>query len=82
MKIELLEVTPQCTKDCKFEPRPVPGAVHYPRRWECITHGYPLEKHSVFITSQSELEKQNDYVTEIASPADVIEIGGKEVSLY
>jgi len=71
-----------CNEDCLYVLKPVPGSEKYPRRWECREHGYPTERHSAFITSQSELERPNDYVSEIASPADVIEIGGKEVSLY
>jgi len=71
-----------CECGAPFTLEPVPGAQQFPKRKICTVHGYPSEKHSAFITSQSELEKQNDYVTEIASPADVIEIGGKEVSLY
>ena len=74
--------TKECTEGCELAIGPVPGSNGWPRRLACSVHGYPSEKHSAFITSQSELEKQNDYVTEIASPADVIEIGGKEVSLY
>jgi len=75
--------TSQCTDRCELSLRPVPGAKLWPRRLVCEQHGYPGEKRTSFSTSQSEdLDRPNDYVSEIASPADVIEIGGKEVSLY
>jgi len=75
--------TVDCTDQCELKIEPVPGAKHYPRRTICPIHGWPREARSGF-TSQSELDRDrpNDYVSEIASPADVIEIGGKEVSLY
>jgi len=74
--------TSECTDQCELKIEPVPGSKRWPRRLSCPTHGHPFEKHSKFVTSQSELEKPNNYTTEVASPADVIEIGGKEVSLY
>lgn len=75
--------TSECTDQCELKIEPIPGARNFPRRTVCPIHGYPSEKHSKFnITSQSEPEKYNNYVMEIASPADVIEIGGKEISIY
>lgn len=58
---------------CKTEliPEPVPGAAHYPRRLVCPLHGYPRENPKSWIAG-TETEKPNDYLTEVASPADLI----------
>jgi hypothetical protein len=74
--------THQCTDDCELILEPVPGADAWPRRLLCQTHGYPGERRNETIPNTAELEKRNNYVEEIASPADVYEIGGKEVSQY
>lgn len=74
--------TRKCTDDCQLKLEPVPGAVQWPQRLVCETHGYPVERTYAEISSLSEQEKPNNYVQEIASPADVYELGGKEVSQY
>jgi hypothetical protein len=74
--------TQKCTDDCFLVLEPVPGAIHWPRRLICERHGYPGEQTYSSVCSDSEQEKPNNYVEEIASPADVREVGGKEVSQY
>lgn len=75
--------TSQCNPKCDLTLRPVPGAHQWPRRLECKIHGYPSESHArSSISSKPEIDPPNHYVEEIASPADVHEIGGKEVSQY
>lgn len=50
---------------------PVPGAVQFPKRLSCPSHGYPKER-STFLVAGTEQDKPNDYLTELASPADII----------
>jgi hypothetical protein len=74
--------TQQCTDSCELFLEPVPGATHWPRRLVCKNHGYPKDRTYSAISSESEQEHPNVYTSEIASPADVREVGGKEVSQY
>jgi hypothetical protein len=75
--------TTDCDDACNLVLRPVPGATNWPRRLECEQHGYPAEKRSsLFKNAPVESEKPNDYVTEVASPADLVEIGDTVVSQY
>jgi len=74
--------TRDCTEKCELQLRPVPGAIAWPRRLECVTHGYPGEKSQPSLSSVPEQEKRNNYIEEVASPADVYEVGGHEVSQY
>jgi hypothetical protein len=75
--------TSDCTDDCELILEAVPGANQWPRRLICQTHGYPQERRTGFGASVTpEPEKRNNYVEEVASPADVFEVGGKEVSQY
>lgn len=74
--------TADCSRDCILVLNPVPGANSWPRRLECETHGYPGEKRSNFASPSSDVDKPNDYVTEIASPADLVEQGDNIVSQY
>jgi len=74
--------TQKCTDDCELTLKPVVGADQWPRALVCKNHGYPGERTYSDIRSESEQDPPNEYVTEIASPADVYEIGGKEVSQY
>lgn len=75
--------TRKCTDECELILEAVPGATHWPRRLICESHGYPGESHArSSISSKPEIDPPNDYVQEVASPADVQEIGGKEVSQY
>lgn len=78
-----MKYTPNCTEDCELILEPVPGAAQWPKRLICETHGYPTERHSSFSApKQAELEKPNNYTHEVASPADIVEVAGNEVSLY
>lgn len=78
-----MKYTQQCSEDCQLTVEPVPGAKHWPKRVVCRVHGYPNEPRSGFSAAkQAEVEKPNHYIQEIASPADVIEIAGNEISLY
>lgn len=46
----------------ELQPRPVPGALHYPKRLECPLHGYMQEKRSGFeVSPEAEAEKPNRY---------------------
>jgi hypothetical protein len=74
--------TSECTDDCKLILEPVPGANQWPRRLVCERHGYPQERRTNLAASAPDQEKPNNYIEEIASPADVHEVGGKEVSQY
>lgn len=74
--------TRNCKEDCELILNPVPGAKSWPRRLVCERHGYPGEQAQPTLAAHPEAESPNDYVREIASPADVFEIGGKEVSQY
>jgi hypothetical protein len=74
--------TPDCSEDCSLVLRPVPGAQQWPRRLECETHGYPQEKKSSLVVNSNDPEKPNDYVSEVASPADVFEVGKNSFSQY
>ena len=74
--------TRKCTDLCELTLEPVPGSVQWPRRLVCKNHGYPTERNQAAISSESEQEKPNNYILEVASPADVYEVGGKEVSQY
>ena len=74
--------TNECTDNCVLSLRPVPGALRYPRRSQCEQHGYAGERRSSLKTESSEADKPNHYLTEIASPADVREVGGNLVSQY
>ena len=76
--------TSSCTESCQLVLMPVPGAVSWPRRLECTSHGYPTEasRRIGSLSEHTDFDKPNDYVTEIASPADVIEIGEDLVSQY
>ena len=64
--------TPDCTEHCTFTLEPVPGANQWPRRLSCKQHGYPRER-TTFTVGAPEPEKPNLYLTEVASPADVLE---------
>lgn len=74
--------TPNCNSECELVLETVPGAQTWPRRLICKIHGYPGERTNPTLTPNPETEPPNDYVQEIASPADVYEVGGKEVSQY
>jgi len=74
--------TQKCDDSCELFLEPVVGAVAWPRRLSCRAHGYPGERTYSDISSLSEQEKPNNYLSEVASPADVREVGGKEVSQY
>lgn len=74
--------TRNCGEECKLVLEPVPGATRWPKRIICTLHGYPGERRSSLVVGAFELEKPNDYVTEIAAPADIQEIGGSQVSVY
>jgi len=74
--------TQKCTDSCELILEAVPGSIRWPRRLICELHGYPNERNNIAISPDSEQEKPNNYVEEIASPADVREVGGKEVSQY
>lgn len=56
----------------------VPGAKNYPRRLACPEHGYYIEKRSGLKASTIDADRPNDYLNEIASPADVLEISQGE----
>jgi len=74
--------TSECTPRCDLTLRPVPGAEQWPRRLECREHGYPGERRSKMVSNPTDTDKPNDYATEVASPADIQEIGGNQVSVY
>jgi hypothetical protein len=74
--------TSECLESCELTLKPVPGAENWPRRLECRTHGYPQERRTNTIAAVSESEKPNVYASEVASPADIIQIGGNEISTY
>jgi len=65
-----------CRESCILEMCPVPGAQHWPRRLECLEHGYPGEARSRLTNTSTDPEKPNNYVLETASPADIIEQEG------
>lgn len=74
--------TSECGEACELTLKPVPGANLWPRRLECRAHGFPQERRTNTIAASPEREKPNDYVSEIAAPADIQEIGGSQVSVY
>ena len=74
--------TQECKETCRLMLEPVPGATHYPKRLVCAEHGYPGERRYKLVAGTPDPDKPNDYVSEVASPADVQEIGGKEISVY
>ena len=74
--------TNECNDECELVLEPVPGAEKWPRRLLCARHGYPQERRTNLTLSRPEREKPNNYESEVASPADVREVGGKEVSQY
>ena len=74
--------TPNCTEDCRMVLEPVPGAERWPRRIVCETHGYPTERRTNLGLTPPDADPPNDYVSEIASPADIQEIGGNQISTY
>jgi hypothetical protein len=74
--------TSQCEENCKLVLEPVPGAKHYPLRLVCTEHGYPQEKRTNTIAARPDVDPPNVYASEVASPADIIQIGGNEISTY
>lgn len=75
--------TNQCTESCVLDLRAVPGAIFFPRRFECPDHGYYLESRGkVVIPGSPEFDKPNDYTTEVASPADLVAVGESVFSTY
>ena len=74
--------TQQCKEDCELILSPVPGAQRWPQRLICEAHGYPGEAAQPTLASSPENERPNDYTKEVASPADVYEVGGKDVFQY
>lgn len=80
--MKLFPYTPECGDSCELTLRPVAGAQNWPRILVCRAHGYPGERKTSLVPNKPEREKPNDYVTEIASPADIQEIGGNQVSVY
>lgn len=80
--MKLFPYTSECGEACELTLKPVPGAENWPRRLECRAHGYPAERRSSLVVGAFEHEKPNDYVSEIAAPADIQEIGGNQVSVY
>jgi hypothetical protein len=75
--------TNYCTEFCKLILRPVAGAKSWPRILVCETHGYPNEtQRKLTISASADREKPNDYITEVASSADVYEVGGNLISQY
>ena len=74
--------TLDCTEDCKLVLEPVPGAQAWPRRLVCANHGYPQERRANMIPTRPDTDHPNNYIEEVASPADVFEVGGREVSQY
>lgn len=74
--------TPKCTDFCILRLQPVPGASTFPRRLECPEHGYVHERRAELTALASDSDKPNDYVTEVASPADLVEIGENVFSTY
>ena len=78
----MIPFTKHCTKFCSFVLRPVPGAVAWPRRLECSIHGYPVEANRSEFSNEPEKDTPNDYVTEVASPADLVIVGDAVVATY
>jgi hypothetical protein len=71
--------TSKCVLDCNLVLRPVPGAQNWPKRLECETHGYPEEKRSALFDSKPDGDPPNDYLNEIAPPAELIQNGDGDV---
>ena len=66
--------TPECDESCALVLKPVPGAENWPRRLECVTHGYPSERPSrVTISDAPEPEKPNS-VYEVLSKPEMAEL--------
>lgn len=74
--------TRECGENCGLVLRPVSGAAKWPRRIECPVHGYPAEKKSQLLVTGPDSDKPNDYISEIASPADLVQTGDSVVSTY
>jgi hypothetical protein len=74
--------TNKCTENCELILEAVPGAEKWPRRLVCEKHGYPSERNKTAFQGKPDEDRPNNYIQEIASPADVYEIGGQEVSQY
>lgn len=60
-----------CACGLELVPEPVPGAVRYPRRLSCPACGYDANRPNKMQEGEA-TETPNDYVREVASPADVI----------
>ena len=71
--------TVDCSESCNLVLRPVPGANQWPRRIICERHGYPGEKRSKFVTNPTDPETPNDYLHEIAPPAELIQNGDGDI---
>jgi hypothetical protein len=71
--------TSDCNLDCNLVLEPVPGAAKWPRRLVCEQHGYPNEKRSGLLNTKPEADPPNDYLNEIAPPAELIQNGEGEI---
>lgn len=59
-----------CKCGLELIPKPVPGAIHYPRRLECPACGWDFKYGQSYLAEGDEHDRPNDYLTEVASPAD------------
>jgi hypothetical protein len=74
--------TPECDVRCTLQLAPVPGAERWPRRLICRLHGYPGERAQHLTASEPESDPPNNYIEEIAGPADLVDNGNSITLMY